>query len=35
VMIAVVRDDVDDGLRIRLDKDLFFEGALFHSGDYT
>ena len=35
VMLAVIRDDVDDGLRIGLDEDLFFEGALFHACDYT
>ena len=30
VMVAVIRDDVDDCLRIRYYEDLFFEGALFH-----
>jgi len=35
VMLTVVREDVNDGSGIRLNEDLFFEGSLFHTDDYT
>ena len=35
MMLAVIRNNVDDRLCIRLDKDLFFECSLFHADDYT
>ena len=35
VVVAIVRDNIDDSRRIRSDEDFFHEGSLFHAGHYN